>query len=137
MASMPMDGVLPQVAHTSGTRLASRDRWLRTIAEALSPTSSGVPAGPGATTCGRRFSIHLAYVPTQGDSLTSGVPTSTSSAMRKTLSGVRPEPVTLDDVKLPAHLEEWLGQIVGSIKTSFTFDPDTYFDTEKDLYGED
>ncbi len=128
-----MTSVFPHVAGTSATHRSLRDRWLRIMATALSPTSSGAPAGPEPTTHRERLATHLAYLPTQANSLASGIPASTLAAMRKTVSGVPPEPVTLDDVKLPAHLEEWLDKLVGRIKTSFTFDPDTYFD-ESDLY---
>lgn len=128
-----MASVLPHAAHASGTHPSLDERWPRVVARLLLPTSSGAPTGPGPAAHRERLPTHLAYLPTQGNSLTSGVPASTLAAMRKTVSGVRPEPVTLDDVKLPAHLEAWLDALVGRIKTSFIFDPDTYFD-ESDLY---
>ena len=134
---MTVASLVRSVARTAGTPVGFREQWLRMVTRSLSPTASAGAADGGGTADGHPVAIRALFAQSQADSLMSGVPPSGSIVMRKTLSGVRSEPVTLDDVELPPHLEEWLSQIVGSIKTSFTFDPDTYFDTEKDLYGED
>jgi len=43
---------------------------------------------------------------------------------------------TYDDVELPPDVREWLDQLIGCFHTSFTFDPETYFDEDDPCDGE-
>jgi len=62
-------------------------------------------------------------------------PTETLSpeAKQARADAIKAELAAYDDVELPPEIEEWLDKLIGCVQTSFSFDPDTYFD-EQSLY---
>ena len=122
------------VVDCNGTSVQER-RESTLVSECLdastSTTTEDVEVRRGARW--RRLAIPSEGLSTYAQALARDATGSTVANLRQVLSGPSPQPDMAEDIELPPHLEEWLNQLVGRIRTPFTFDAATYFD-ESDLY---